>query len=268
MELGEQTVTHVDGAITVEPFWVCTTKRFFQEVKFASDVQNSHGMNISIDVTYRLSSTDNNLGFLGTTTNVLQENRGTSYSFVPFVWFFCATEATIVYESVYNNMKKWAKLIYNIDFDVKYIQQDHCAASAAAAANCFPAAIIANCYPHLIRKCKEKRHLLKDSSLIDTFLEDVVRLHLASSKEIFVALSSATLKHWEQQGEKEYANWFKNVYLHKRWCNFCIGSLPVGVQPDNNCLESLNKVVKNWIGTSTPFGVLLKVIYIFIKALS
>jgi len=160
-------------------------------------------------------------------------------------------------------VKKWTTLIHSIDFDVRYIQQDHCAASAAAATICFPAAIIANCYPHLIRKCREKKNLLKDPSLLNKFLEDVVRLHLACSNEIFIALSTATLKHWENQGERDYASWFKNVYLHKRWCNFCIGSLPVGVQPDNNSLESLNRVVKNWIGTTTPIAVLLKVINSF-----
>ena len=259
LELGEQTVTHVDGAISHEPFWICTTKRFFEEVKISYDVQENEGINVAIDVTYRLSSTNNNLGFIGTTTNVMHEDRTTCYSFVPFAWFFCCTEAKIVYESVYKCIKKWSKLIHDIELDVKYIQQDHCAASAAAADECFPLAIIADCFPHLIRKCREKKSLLHDSALLNNFLEDVLRLHLSCSRSIFSVLSVATIKHWEEQGETEYASWFKTVYLHKRWCNFSIGSLPVGVQPDNNCLESLNKVVKNLIGTNTPFGVLLKV---------
>jgi len=42
LELGEQTVTHVDGSTTIEPFWVCTLKRFFEEIKFASNVQDTY----------------------------------------------------------------------------------------------------------------------------------------------------------------------------------------------------------------------------------
>lgn len=240
-------------------FWICTTKSFFDEVKKSYDVQNGEGINCAIDVTYRLSASDNNLGFLGTTTNVQHENNTTTYSFVPFLWFFCATEATVVYEAVYKNIIKWAKIIHNIDFNIKYIQQDHCAASAAAALACFPAVIIADCYPHLVRKSKEHKSLLVDKELIGGILEDIERLHLVASKDIFSILSSATIKHWQQKGEREYATWFQSVYLHERWCNFHIANLPIGVQPDNNSLESLNRVIKNWIGTKTSFATLIKV---------
>jgi len=148
---------------------------------------------------------------------------------------------------------------------VKYIQQDHCAASSAAAADvCFPSAIIADCYPHRVRKCKENRSLLKDSKLLPSILEDVHRLHLTHCTELFRTLSTAVIKSWQKNGEKDYAQWFQKVCLHQRWCNFNIGSLPVGVQPDNNSLESLNRVIKNWIGTNNSFAVLLKVIEFFI----
>jgi len=223
-------------------------------------VQDKEGINCCIDVTYRLSASNNNLGFLGTTTNIVNENKLLTYSFVPFLWFFCATEATVVYEAVYNSITKWSKLLHGINFEVKYMQQDHCAASAAAAGNCFPLAIIADCYPHLVRKCREHKNLLRDKDLLGGLLNDVQRLHLADpSNDIFSILAAATIKHWEQQGEGEFATWFKEVYLHKRWCNFSIGSLPIGVQPDNNSLESLNRVIKNWIGTNTSFAILLKV---------
>ena len=124
-------------------------------------------MHIAIDVTYKLTSTNNNLGLLGTTTTVLHESGGFCYSFVPFLWFFYATEETVVYEAVFNSIKKWSKMIHNIDFEVKYIQQDHCAASASAADICFPRAFFFDCYLHIVRKCKENRSLLKNSSLIN-----------------------------------------------------------------------------------------------------
>lgn len=259
LDIGEQIVQKSDTRSLSEPYWICTTKRFFEEVRYAQAVQNDEGMHIAVDVTYRLSSTNNNLGFLGTTTNVLNEDRVSSYSFVPFIWFFCATEATVVYEAVFNTLKKWTKIVHGTDLVVKYIQQDHCAASAAAADICFPGAIIADCYPHLIRKCKENRSLLKDPTLLSSIMEDVNKLHLAHCTEFFRTLSTAIIKNWQNNGEHEYAQWFQKVYLHRRWCNFNIGSLPIGVQPDNNSLESLNRVIKNWIGTSNNIAVLLKV---------
>ena len=173
--------------------------------------------------------------------------------------FFCATEATVVYEAVYKTIIKWSKIIHNIDFHAKYIQQDHCAASAAAASTCFPNVIIADCYPHLVRKAKEHRNILVDKGQISGILEDIERLHLVASKDIFSLLSMATMKHWRNKGEKDYADWFESVYLHERWCNFHIATLPIGVQPDNNSLESLNRVIKNWIGTKTSFPILIKV---------
>ena len=172
-------------------------------------------MHITIYITYRLSSTNNNLGLLGKTTNVLNDTRGSTYSFVPFLWFFCATEATVVYEAVFNSLKHWAKKIHDINVEVKYIQQDHCAASAAAADICFPTAIIADCYPHLVRKCKENRSLLKDSSLLPTFLEDVHRLHLTHCNELFRSLSTAVIRSRGKREKMDCAQWFQKVYLHR-----------------------------------------------------
>lgn len=259
LDIGNQSVNRSDGTISTEIYWICTTKAFFNEVKNAYDVQGEEGINCAIDVTYRLSASDNNLGLLGTTTNVMNDNKSLTYSFVPFMWFFCATEAAVVYEAVYRTIIKWAKLIHDIDFKARYVQQDHCAASASAAISCFPLTVIADCYPHLVRKTKDHKSMLVSKDAMAGILEDITRLHLVASKNIFTILSIATIKRWEEQGERVFAHWFKSVYLHERWRNFYIASLPVGVQPDNNSLESLNRVIKNWIGTKTTFAILIKV---------
>ena len=75
LDIGEQIVQKSDTRSLSEPYWICTTKRFFEEVRYAQAVQNDEGMHIAVDVTYRLSSANNNLDFLGTIANVFNEDR-------------------------------------------------------------------------------------------------------------------------------------------------------------------------------------------------
>jgi len=65
-----------------------TTKAFFQWCEECLHRQDDTGINIAVDVIYRLLTTENNLGFVGTTTNVINDNRNSTNVLFHLYGFF------------------------------------------------------------------------------------------------------------------------------------------------------------------------------------
>jgi hypothetical protein len=66
-----------------------------------------------------------------------------------------------------------------------------------------------------------------------------------SSKARFDGYIQIMMKVWEANGEIEYANWFKSIYLGEGWDGWWCGASGVaGIGETNNFIESINKTIK------------------------
>ncbi len=70
-------------------------------------------------------------------------------------------------------------------------------------------------------------------------------MHLCRSQQQAVALSDVLLQYLESVGESDYSKWIKDNYLKSHWFSwFITASCCPGVNPNQNPIESYNKVVK------------------------
>jgi hypothetical protein len=68
----------------------------------------------------------------------------------------------------------------------------------------------------------------------------------------FIAMSVIITSHWIENGERDYANWFRSVYLVKRWERWHINGAGVaGIIPSQQGIESHHAAIKRTCVPST-----------------
>jgi hypothetical protein len=93
---------------------------------------------------------------------------------------------------------------------------------------------------------KQTDIIIGGKDYLENFILPVVReLSRAPNEIAFDKLSDAATTQWENDGEGEFATYFRDVYLCKKWKNWYIGCTPIpGLGITNNPIESLNHLIK------------------------
>ncbi|ETM99251.1 hypothetical protein PPTG_24458 [Phytophthora nicotianae INRA-310] len=93
---------------------------------------------------------------------------------------------------------------------------------------------------------RQKKSLLEDPEMYESMIKPQVRLlRSARSHSQFVKMSEIVTDHWIENGEAEYARWFRLVYLVRRWERWHVnGSGIGGLVPSQQGIESHHAVIK------------------------
>ncbi|KAK1947591.1 hypothetical protein P3T76_001601 [Phytophthora citrophthora] len=166
--------------------------------------------------------------------------RKYSKTFVPWLYMFVRTESEVAYKGMFLTAKRFARLFFGIDLELKFGSIDCTASIANAFSAVWPDIEILNCYPHLSRKAREKANkLLQEPTFFQSNIwPDIQYMHAARTKEQFEAFAKLFLQYWRDQGEIAYSTWFKKTYLAGVWANwFGVCAIP-GVTPSQNAIEA------------------------------
>ena len=113
------------------------------------------------------------MGLLGTVVPVKRNSDNhVVYQFIPFFGFFCKSEAEVVYDGVYKSAKFWTTKLLDLEFNVKYISQDHCRAAANAAMQNFPGNLL---ILRFVLECMRKYFILPFFCLGNIFIFTTMR---------------------------------------------------------------------------------------------
>ena len=166
-------------------------------------------------------------------------------------------------------IKKAARDLFGLDdieFEKGGIVSDHSTPLTNALKRAFPRALLAQCYPHIIRKfrtdgreagngeyanyCVEKRFIAQVA------VHDVRNLHRCRTRAMFETMAKLVILAWKAAGEEKLASVFSKSYLDddtfNKWNYTCFGS--VGLVPQNNSIERSNLDMKG----SRQFAGILK----------
>lgn len=158
---------------------------------------------------------------------------------------FVKTEHQTAYATLFRTAKHFTRLFFGVDLVLAYGSLDRTQGIANAFKEVWPDVILLNCYPHLVRKSREKIKLLKDPAFYeDNVLPDIRYLSKARSAKQFKALSKLFLEFWIQQNEQDYAKWFEGIYLGDTWGNWFYVAAAAGITPSQNALEAHHRVIK------------------------
>ena len=107
--------------------------------------------------------------------------------------------------------------------------------------------MLLNCWPHFKRNFNHKgMTLLKNKELFKLFAKQLDDTRAAPTAAAFAILASEMTTCWLDLGEEPIATWVTKVYLNKTMMNWWAHAAKIlGVFPDQNPLESLNKQVKS-----------------------
>lgn len=160
---------------------------------------------------------------------------------------FVRTEHQYAYEQLFATVTNYTNVFFNVNLAVRYGSLDHAAYIANAYEAVWPGITLLDCYPHVVRKCRDKLALLKGKTyLVNNIMVNIKQMHSARSPEQFQAMVTLCLTRWRRDKETVYADWFEKVYLPARWMWWFITSGTPGVVPNQNALESHNNVIKTF----------------------
>lgn len=199
----------------------------------------------STDGTYKLDFGGWTLVAFGTIRTRWARQAHTQ-EFVPWVYTFVRSESSRAYLRTFTVARTTAQLFLGVELDVVYATLDHSEAIALAFEQAWPQVRLLTCWPHVARQTRKKRSLLTDVELYDTVIKpNIDILQAARSHGQFLRMANIITSHWVKIGEREYANWFRAVYLTRRWDRWYInGADSPGVTPNQNPIEAHHRVVK------------------------
>lgn len=223
---------------------VVTSRRVFKNV--ATAVRDQEGELVcATDGTYKLHFGGWTVVDCGSEAVVWSRNKFV-HRFIPWVYIFVRSESTEAYTHMFNAIRERALTFFGITVDVRYGSLDHSEAIASAFLEVWPRVKLLTCYPHLARQARKKRTLLSDSKVYDTMIAPQLRmLRSARTHKQFLRISSIIVAHWMAEGEVEYAQWFREVYLVPRWARRYSNAAGIaGVIPSQQGIESHHRVIK------------------------
>jgi hypothetical protein len=152
------------------------------------------------------------------------------------------------------SIKKAARDLFGID-DIQFenggIVSDHSTALTNALKRAFPRALLAQCYPRIIRKFRTNgkeagngeyaTYCVDKCFLAQVAIHDVRDLHRCRTRAMFQTMAKLVILAWKAAGEEKLASVFSKSYLDDdtfNKCNYtCFGS--VGLVPQNNSILSV-----------------------------
>jgi len=239
--------------------FVFTSKALVQYIPQLRGEQEK-GFSMECDGTYKLVVTGWVLQVLGThivrrasfeTSTSSRRDEEYFHSSRPFLFMFSKTESGYAIQKLLQVYKKVCAEFLNIPSSIACATMDHSDAIRKAFLDemTITSDSILDCWAHIARKVTENRgHIRGDGETKEIFLkqalEDLSVCHLSRSRSIFNLLTTLLINKWTVDGQKVFADWFKKVYLNKwGWWYVTASNIP-GVLPNNNPMESYNKLIK------------------------
>lgn len=168
-----------------------------------------------------------------------------SKTFIPWMYMFVKTEHQVAYATLFRTARHFAGLFFGIELTLSFSSLDRTQGIANAFKEVWPDVVLLNCYPHIVRKSREKKKLLTDAGFYeDNVLPDIRYLSKARSAKQFKALSKLFFAFWTEQGESDYAKWFEDIYLGDTWGNLFYTAAAPGITPSQNALEAHHRMIK------------------------
>ncbi|EGZ13596.1 hypothetical protein PHYSODRAFT_335356 [Phytophthora sojae] len=244
LECFEHDFIDQDGKAVKSFGLILTSRHMLLNIPKAYECQQDIGVLGATDGTYKLHFGGWTLVDFGTYTTHYSRKQY-SKTFVPWMYMFVKTEHQTAYATLFRTAKHFARLFFGVDLALAYGSLDRTQGIANAFKEVWPDVILLNCYPHLVRKSREKIKLLKDPAFYeDNVLPDIRYLSKARSAKQFKALSKLFLEFWIQQNERDYAKWFEDIYLGDTWGNWFYVAAAAGITPSQNALEAHHRVIK------------------------
>lgn len=154
---------------------------------------------------------------------------------------FSTQETQKQFSFCFKVIKSGIKDIFNVNIDFKAFMSDSAGALKGAFKEHFPRALQRVCWFH-VKKAVDKQ-TFKSCSSKDQFMNDLDKLHLCSSTQVFDIASELFAIKWaaEEKGIMAYFQkwWFKPT--HKHWY---AGAMPF-TPCTNNAVESANRRLKD-----------------------
>lgn len=185
----------------------------------------------------------------GTYKSNFSREKRYSKSFVPWAYMFVRTEHAYAYVQLFETVVNCARRFFEVELKETFGRLDHVSCIAKANVEVWPLVTLMNCYPHLARKCRDKRNLLQPVESAEAYYRgnvalNIKQMHKTRSPQQFKAISALCLQRWRDDGQHDYADWFTKVYLAETWTKWYTTSGAPGVVPSQNPLEAHNAAIK------------------------
>jgi hypothetical protein len=134
-----------------------------------------------------------------------------------------------------------------MDLELRFGSLDHSSAIANAFSAEWPEIQHLNCWPHFVRKSREKASLLKTKG----YYEDVIYPHIQWMRDVrtldqFEAVGQVCMDKWTADGELECVSSFQENYFSAPWGTWfsgVAGDVP-GILTSQNSIEAFHRVIK------------------------
>lgn len=211
------------------------------------------GVSLSVDGTYRLVTCKWPLVVVGThtvnhpTANTNRDSRS-SHTLIPILFALVSSESEHMYRSVLGVLKAAATKLFAVTLSVQSAAQDRAQAIKNAQLGVFGKDVhIVNCWPHFIRKARERAVQLKIQEYFSSTIEPQLHaIHHAPTHYAFTTLVAAAQEEWTAAGQGKFAEWLQKYYYDDGWDGWWCGAAGVaGAGPTNNPIEGLSTLTKS-----------------------
>lgn len=161
--------------------------------------------------------------------------------FHPLCFALCTSEAEEDFTFVFKALSNSIKSLFNIEFSPKILIADGSFAIRNAFENSFDDIVMmVMCYPHVLRNVR-KRPLNNAKKNRTPIMNDIHRMHLAPSAQIFNGMAALFLRKWSIE-EQEFCDYFEKTWLGSR-SNWFEGASTY-TPSHNNHVEGYNQAIK------------------------
>lgn len=197
----------------------------------------ANGVNTTLihaDSTYKLNWEGHPIEVFGTTDKLK--------AFHPIAIGFSTNETEADYQFCFRTIDESLRKFFNVNPKFQALISDAAAAIKNGFKAVYPDQDIIQCYFHVTLNVKKSNRFKKadNKALV---LQDLGKLQLSASKEIFAVASQLFLKKWQQK-EPDFISYFEKQWLCERNVNWYEGAKQQ-CPKTNNALESFNAKIKN-----------------------
>ncbi|CAF1306954.1 unnamed protein product, partial [Rotaria sordida] len=216
-------VTNIDN------IFVCiTTRQLLSTCKWSCT--------LAIDCTYKITSCELPLLIFGTS----DINR----RYFPMGLCLISTdETTKTFVTFLKGIQVWAATANHQPYTINVIMADGAPGLTAAVSNELPTCRRLMCWPHVLRKVREHRSLIKNKEKFLMVEKDIKELQLAFNDQVFFAGAKLMLEKWATDKDlNKFSQYFSEQWL-SHLCYWYEGAARF-TPSSNNGLESLNGRIK------------------------
>lgn len=123
---------------------------------------------------------------------------------------------------------------------------DHSDAYMAAYKKSYPDTAVAQCWPHIARKCTKGEYFPKNWDHFNEAMKHITAIHFALTPEMARLLADEAGELWDAWKGKKYMNKFWNSYCSGQWLNWSVGHLnTMFATPNQNTQEAWHRQLKD-----------------------